>query len=315
MNIPTISREDITRDVTPVHAVDALEAALRADIDPAKDAPRTFAPVTNGELCFMPSEGNGKAGVKLLSIAPNNAAKGRERIQGLYLLMDAETLTPEVLIDGIGITNLRTSSVSALAARHLAPEHAEKLVVFGTGPQGKAHIEAMCAVRPDISDVVVIGRDGARAEALAAWAIERGLRARIGHAVPTKQAVSEADIVVCATTAAEPLFDAEWLREGALAVAVGSHEADKRELPGALLGRAHTVVEDRATALREAGDVILAIGEGHLGEGDLIGLRDLVRGEVALDEGRARVFKSTGQSWEDLAVAAAIAVRVRTPRR
>jgi ornithine cyclodeaminase len=35
-------------------------------------------------------------------------------------------------------------------------------------------------------------------------------------------------------------------------------------------------------------------------------LAALVRGEVPVDPGRPRVFKSTGMAWEDLVLAAAI---------
>jgi ornithine cyclodeaminase len=55
------------------------------------------------------------------------------------------------------------------------------------------------------------------------------------------------------------VFDSGLLRDDVVVVAVGSHEPDARELDGRLLGRASVVVEDVATALREAGDVVLAI--------------------------------------------------------
>lgn len=319
MTLPMITADQIARHIDHADAVDALERALRGGLDPAGDIPRSSTPVDAGELLYMPSQfGEGpesRVGAKLLSIAPENPSRGKERIQGTYLLMDGETLSPIALVDGVALTGIRTSAVSALAARHLASARAEKLVVFGSGPQAKSHIAALRSVLP-IKEVVIIGRDGYKAEGLAAWAIERGLRARIGQAVPTKQALSDADIVVCATTAAEPLFEDAWLRPGALAIAVGSHEPAKRELPGELLGRASVVVEDPATAMREAGDVIMAVQEGRLEEGSLIGLRELVLGEADLRPSAPRVFKSVGQSWEDLVVASAIVDRVprQSPR-
>jgi ornithine cyclodeaminase len=65
--------------------------------------------------------------------------------------------------------------------------------------------------------------------------------------------------------------------------------------------RATVVVESRATALTEAGDVVQA----GLAADDLVTIDELVRGEADIPEGRPRVFKSAGMSWEDLVVAAA----------
>ena len=66
------------------------------------------------------------------------------------------------------------------------------------------------------------------------------------------------------------------------------------------------VVEDRAVALREAGDVIIAVAEGQLDPAALVPLKDIVTGTAAVDFSRPRVFKSSGMSWEDLAVATAV---------
>jgi proline racemase len=77
-----------------------------------------------------------------------------------------------------------------------------------------------------------------------------------------------------------------------------------RETDDALAARATVVVESRASALREAGDVIGAIEAGALRAGELVTLRELVAG-VELPPG-PRLFKSTGMAWEDAVVAAAV---------
>ncbi len=197
------------------------------------------------------------------------------------------------LLDGIALTSLRTPAVSALAARHLAAPDATSLVVFGTGPQARGHVDALRAVRA-IESVVVVGRDPQRARAFAA---SLDLPAAAG----SPDAVADAAITVCATTAVEPLFDGRRVPAGVCVIAVGSHEPHVRELDTALMRRAHVVVEDEATARREAGDVIQAGPDL-----DLIGLATLVRGEAALDPNRPRVFKSVGMGWEDLALADAV---------
>jgi ornithine cyclodeaminase/alanine dehydrogenase-like protein (mu-crystallin family) len=71
------------------------------------------------------------------------------------------------------------------------------------------------------------------------------------------------------------------------------------------------VVEDVATALREAGDVCLAIAENALRPADLVPMRDVVTGRTVPDPDRPLVFKSVGMSWEDLVVAEAVLRRIR----
>ncbi len=281
-------------------AVDALEAALADGLDPAADPARISVPLDHGEFLLMPSQGPGVAGVKVLTVAPGNPERDLPRIQAVYLLCDAETLTPRALLDGSALTTLRTPALSAVAARHLAPSGPARVVVFGSGPQAWGHVHALAAVR-ELADVVITGRSAARAEELAERLRTEGVAAMAGSA----SAVAEATIIVCATTASEPVFDGALVGDDAFVVAVGSHERDRRELDGELVGRSQVVVEDVATALREAGDVVMAIEEGHTDAAGLVPLAEMVRGAASVDRTRPRVFKSVGMGWEDLVVAAA----------
>jgi ornithine cyclodeaminase/alanine dehydrogenase-like protein (mu-crystallin family) len=282
-------------------AIEVLEAALASGLDPSADPPRDVVDTRRGQVLLMPSEIADRVGVKIVSVAPGNAARGLSRIQGIYVLMDAETLTPVALLDGIAITSLRTPAMSAVAVRHLAMADASTLVVFGTGPQAWGHVQALRAVRP-VADVVVVGRDAGRARAFAERLAGTGVLATVG----SPGAVAGADLVVCATTARDSLFDGRLVPDRACVVAVGSHEPDRRELDAHLLGRASVVVEDVSTALREAGDVALAVAEGAIASGNLLTIRDLVTGRVSVDPTLPRVYKSVGMAWQDLVVATEI---------
>jgi ornithine cyclodeaminase len=244
-------------------------------------------------------------------VAPANPGLGLPRIQAVYVLFDAATLTPRALIDGTALTTLRTPALSALAVRALAPPDAATLLVFGSGPQAWGHAHALRAVRP-IRTVRVAGRDPARQAAL----IDR-LRAEGVPAVAGSGAdVATADIVVCATTARVPVFDGRLLSDQACVLAIGSHEPTARELDDAVFQRAgRVVVEERSTALREAGDVLQAIAAGALDADQLIDLADLVGreggSEPAAAPGGLSVFKGVGMGWQDLAVAEAAEARRR----
>ena len=289
--------------LSPREAVDALEAALRAGLDPEGDPPRQAVGTGAGEILIMPSASPGAAGVKLVTVAPGNPERGLPRIQGVYALFDPATLAPAALVDGIALTNLRTAAVSALAVRHVAAPGARRLLVFGTGAQGWAHVGALRAVAPGLERIDVVARDRARLDAFVARVRgEHGLEARA--AAP--DAARDADLIVCATTAREPLFDGALVRADATVVAIGSHEPGAREVDEALAGAATVVVESRGSAMREAGDVIAAIDAGAVDADALVPLAALVRGEAAAAPGRPRLFKSTGMAWEDAVVASAL---------
>ncbi|WP_255637775.1 ornithine cyclodeaminase family protein [Amycolatopsis sp. DSM 110486] len=274
-------------------AIAALRAALADGLDPSADPARAVVPVPSGQFLLMPAFWGSFAGVKVATVAPGNPARDLPRIQGEYLLLDGATLTPLALLDGVAVTSVRTAAVSALAVDCLAAPDASRLVVFGTGPQAASHLEALREVRP-VRDVVVVGRSAARTEAFAmAWG------ARVGTAAD----VASADLVACCTTSSTPLFDGALVPDGATVVAVGSHEPHIREVDAGLMGRATVVVEAVDTALREAGDVVLAVSEGTLAPDALVPLSDVVRG-TALPQPGPRLFKSVGMAWEDLVVAA-----------
>ncbi|MFG1967104.1 ornithine cyclodeaminase family protein [Nonomuraea sp. NPDC049028] len=303
--LPYLDAATIERLVPVARAVRILEEALRDGLDPEETPLRPIVELPAGQLLLMPAAAGRYAGVKAVTIAPGNAERGLPRIQGTYLLLDGDTLSPLAAMDGITLTSLRTPAVSALAVKHLAGPDARNLVVFGTGPQAWGHILALGAVRP-VERVTIVGRDPERAESLAARCRDHGLPARAVHGqAPDLSAVAEADLIACCTTAREPLFPGELVRDDATVVAVGSHEPEARELDGDLVARATVVVEARSAALAEAGDVVIPVRQGTITTGHLAGnLADLIAGRVPAGTG-PRVFKSTGMAWEDLVVAAA----------
>ncbi|MFH9725949.1 ornithine cyclodeaminase family protein [Streptomyces sp. NPDC017254] len=293
----------MTRLMGPAAVADVLADALRAGLDPDAGPARTAVPVPAGELLLMPAAFGSFAGVKVAGVAPANPARGLPRITGSYLLLDGADLQPLALLDGAALTELRTPAVSALAVRRLTPaDRPLRLVLFGSGPQAYGHLEAVLAVR-EVAEAVVVARHPAGGRALAGYARTLGVLARTG--APAE--VAGADLVVCCTTAREPLFDGTLVAPGATVVAVGSHEPGARETDTALVARSEIYVEARSAALREAGDLLVPLSEGAIGADHIAGdLADLVTGCREPSAGRPRLFKSVGMAWEDLAVATAL---------
>jgi ornithine cyclodeaminase/alanine dehydrogenase-like protein (mu-crystallin family) len=212
------------------------------------------------------------------------------------------------VLDGTALTMLRTPAVSVAAVRPrlLAGSGPLRLAVFGAGPQAHGHVATLAAAltphRP-LATVTHLVRDASRATPT------DGADVVALHSPQADDVLRAADVIVCATPARTPLFDADLVGDTAVVIAVGSHQPDAREVPGALCARATVVVEDVATALREAGDVCLALDEGTLHTHELVPMRDVVTGHTRPTPDRPLLFKSVGMSWQDLVTAEAVLSR------
>ena len=253
---------------------------------------------TTASLLLMPAwRANGRFGVKVVSVFPGNGARGLAAVSASYLLCDGETGTHLALIDGGEITRRRTAAASALAGSYLAREDATSLLIVGSGHVGGLMAEAYRAVRP-IARVRVWNIRTAGAERLAA---------RIGAEPVTdlEAAVSDADIVSCATLSREPLVRGEWLRPGTHLDLIGGFTPAMREADEEAVRRSRVFIDTDA-ALAEAGDLIDPIAHSALRREDIAGsLFSLCRGETPgrRDGSEITLFKSVGSALEDLAAA------------
>ncbi len=305
MRLPVIGAEELRRALPMGEAVEALERAFARGLPPAPLRSHLETPA--GSLLSMPAAGEAGVGVKLVTVSPGNPARGLPLIHALYVLFDAESQAPVALLDGAALTALRTGAVSGLATRHLARPEASRLVVFGAGVQARAHVEAMRAVRP-VERVVVVSRTVERAEALVAEVRASGLAAEVG----SPEAVGEADLICTCTTSPTPVLDGALLPPGVHVNAVGAYTPETRELDDEAVRRARVVVEDRAVALAEAGDLLIPMRAGAIPRDHVVAdLAEVVRGAtVRRSPDEITVFKSVGMAPEDLAVAAAALERL-----
>src|SRR3712207_7303606 len=149
----------------------------------------------------MPSEAPAAAGVKVVTVAPDNPARGLPRIQAAYLLFDPETLALRAVLDGTALTTLRTPAVSVAAVLLRLPD-LPRVAVIGAGPQATGHATTLAALRP-LESTTYLVREPSRtpldALGLGTLRADETLRA--------------ADVVVCATSARFPVFDSALLRD------------------------------------------------------------------------------------------------------
>jgi len=121
-----------------------------------------------------------------------------------------------------------------------------------------------------------------------------------------EETVRDSDVIGTVTTAATPLFDAEWLSPGVHINAAGSNALIRQELSEATLKRCDLICVDSVTsALAEAGDILPLLEKGRLHARQLLELGDVLIGKQPgrTNEEQITVFESQGMAIQDLAVA------------
>lgn len=282
-------------------AIAALTTLLESGFDPGQDHPRFRVDFSNGQGLLMPSEISNRVGLKFVTVAPSNPSQGLSRIQGIYSLLDSATLTPLMQCDGAALTLLRTASMTAAMVKKLKPPPSPKMAIFGSGPQALSHALALREAT-GVHVISIFARNPTTAQGVIASLASEGFDVAMG----TEQHLADADIVITLTSSSTPVFSEKSIKANAIIAAVGSHDPNSRELEGKLMGSGSVFVESLASAMREAGDVVMAVEEGHLLESDLIEIKELFRGSCEVSEETRRIYKSTGMSWQDLAIMAGV---------
>lgn len=301
-----ISSAEIDRALAFPALVEALAEAFRGDmVTPVRHHHEIERPGAHGTLLLMPSwtgpaAQDGFAGVKIVSVFPENGRKNLPSVMGSYLLMEGTTGEPLAVLDGTRLTVWRTAAASALAARHLAREDSARMVMVGAGALAPFLIRAHLSQRP-IREVALWNHRSEKAESVAAELRAEGLP--VTAVTDLEAAVREADLVSCATLSTAPIVKGAWLKEGAHLDLVGAFNMKMREADDEALRRAQVYIDTEA-AKTEGGDVAVSIQKGTISEGHVRGtLFDLCRNPPQRNDKVITVFKSVGTALEDLAAA------------
>ena len=309
MELRILTESDCRQLVGPADAVDIqAEAFTLLAEGKSVEGLRSLATSDSppGVVIFNPSflKGGKGHGIKVVSDYYGNESRGAPRLNALVALFDGETGQPTTVMEAGYLTDLRTGAGSALAARHLARRDSRVLAVIGAGRVARNQVEALCA-ELDIAEVRVATRSRARGESFVARMV--GALSGDARLVETSgEAVDGADVVVCATTARAPVFPGDRLAEGTFVVAAGAFDAASREVDSETIRRAaKRVIDSRADCLANAGDLMIPIAEGVIGEDEVAEIAELVAGERPGRETDREItyYKSSGVPIQDLITA------------
>lgn len=312
-----VSADEVDSVLTHAGLVETLRAAFREGaVQPLRHHHTIKRPEgAASTLLLMPAwsdfaadglEGDGYVGVKIVTVSPDNNAKGLPAIMGVYLLLDGQTGQPRALIDGQRITLWRTACASALAADYLARKDAETMLMVGAGALAPFLVRAHAAVRP-LKRVAVWNRSPANAEKLVETLEAEGFEARVAENVDDE--LAHADIVSCATISSVPLVHGAKLKPGTHVDLVGAFAPTMRESDDEAIRRARVYVDTHEGAIKEAGDIVQALESGALAREDIqADLYELCRGQKQgrQSENEITLFKSVGAAIEDLAAGIAV---------
>jgi ornithine cyclodeaminase/alanine dehydrogenase-like protein (mu-crystallin family) len=285
--------------------LDAADRALAALATGEGDAPlRTALPLMEGQLLTMPGylEGARTAIVKLVTVVPGNAARGKATIHGIAVLFDARTGEPLAQLDGAELSAIRTGAVSAAAARALADPATDSMALIGAGGQAPWQARALVATLP-IKRLTLWSPTREHCQR-AERELREELEIEVRVADDVRTATNGAQLICCATTASTPFLHADMLtQERVLVIAIGAFRPDMGEVGVSVFQEAGGVfVDDARAVMHEAGDVIAAVHGGAISRDAVLPVGDVIRSALPAPLHSVTVFKSVGSALEDAAV-------------
>lgn len=295
-----LTEADVRQLLTMDLALAAVEAAHRAHaLGRAIDIPRQRTRVPTASLHILQGAllDEGVMGYKAYTAS-------REGARFLVHLFDTASGKLQAVIEADSLGMMRTGAAGGIAAKHLARQESSVVGLIGAGWQAQSQLEALCKVRP-VRQVKLFSRNQEKCR-LASADFSRRFNVEVVPVESAEMAVRGSDIVVTITTASSPVLQGEWLAPGMHINAAGSNALIRRELDEKAVARAALVcVDSRATALREAGDLLPALEKGRLHEGQLVELGEIIVGirPGRVDGQAVTLFESQGMAIQDLAVA------------
>ncbi len=296
-----LTSDDVDGLAAPADYVEAVREGYRQRGDGAPAEPRTTlrneAPpgMLTGYSAVLPE--TGAMGGYMYA-----AGFGAEDAWFVTPIFDAESGEPLAILDGASMNPFKTGATGAVGVDALARQDATSLALIGTGAQARGQLRATVTVR-DFETVDVYSPTPGHRESFAAE-MNRELDAAVAAVASPAAAVEEADVVITATTASEPVFDGETLSPGAHVTAMGQYHPKKRELDARTIERATYVPDLRDRATQDSGEFLGALEAGVVTEDHVHAeLGEVVAGEAAgrTDADEITVFDSGGTGIETVA--------------
>ena len=289
--------------LTMTAALEAVEYAFKLEAEGKTIMPPKVylnSPSGQGDFRAMPAYINETAGIKWVSVYPDNHKRNLPTVLATIMLCDPDTGHPLAIMDGTYITEVRTGAAGGVAVKYLARKDSSIIGMIGAGIQAETQLLAISEVLPKIVEVRVFDL---HKDTSLRYAEKMGAKLNINiRPVETIEAAAEADIVVTTTFSTGPIVKKQSIRPGTHINAIGADAKGKQELEADLLASAKVVVDDVEQA-SHSGEINVPLSEGLIKVEEIHGtLGEIV---ASMKKGRENneeitVFDATGLAILDI---------------
>jgi len=294
------TEKDVAELLPMGDAVACVERALRLLAeDQAVNLPRQRVRVDKLLLHVLPagSAELGYVGLKAYTTGPSGA-------RFYFLQFDARSGELVAMMQADRLGQIRTGAASGVATKFMAREDATRVGIYGTGWQARSQLQAIAEVRPIVS-MVAYGRDAARRKKFCSEMTEE-LGVPVRPVETPEEVPQDADIVVTATNAREPVLRGAWLKPGQHVNAIGSNALGRLEIDEVAVTRMSFIAADAIDQAKiECGDLAAVVDAGKLSWDGVHEIADVVGGKITARRSPDDItlFESQGLAIEDVAVA------------
>ena len=309
-----LNRGEIERQLSMIEVLEVVENAFKLKVQGKAIMPCKIyldLPQYHGDFRAMPAYIDGSAGLKWVSVYPDNRQHELPAVMALIVLSDPNDSYPLAIMDGTHITNMRTAAAGGVAAKYLARKDSSVIGMVGAGKQAETQLLAIKEVLSEIKEVKVFSLS---LEMSQQFAREMGKRLNLNVCpVETVEAAADADVVVTTTYATSPVVLKRHIKPGTHINAIGADAEGKQELEAALLSDAKVVVDDLEQA-SHSGEINVPLSHGQFKVEDIYcSLGEVVAGMKKGRENDAEItiFDSTGLAIQDIVCAKLVYEKAR----
>ena len=308
-----LTKEDVEKILTSAVANETVEKAFRAyGMGLAEMPAKSYLYFQKGDLrsmlAYIYGEGVDIAGVKCVSVHPQNMAVNLSTVMAVIILNDPQTGFPLALMDGTHLTRLRTGAAGALAAKYLSRENAESAGFVGCGAQARAQLSCLLEVRK-IGKIKIwqFEEDKERTRDFKQWA-EAAYKLETLVSPVMDDITMNTDIVTTTTPSRIPLVN--HVSPGTHINAIGADARGKQEINPEILTQAKVVIDDWTQA-SHSGEINVPVSRKQMTKRDIHAqLGDVVTGKK---QGRTSakeitLFDATGLAIQDIDISCAYVV-------
>ncbi len=292
-----ITEQDVVSLVTLDDAIVALERI--ASDSGAFNLPKALGGFDDGSSMHAlgsAAPGLGYAGFKTWVHTKRGAT-------AVYSLFDSHRGVVRAMIEAGALGQLRTSAMTGLGTRWMAPEGADDMALIGTGFQAITQVAAVNAVRP-LRRVRVFSPTAEKRHAFCET-LRKRFDAQIVEAASVAEACANAPLVTIVTRAREPFLSSSMLARGAHLNAVGAILPTHAEFEQDVFDRVGAIAVDDLTNVQKASREFIERFASGRGWDAVKPIGEVIRSGTPARPvgGDLSLFKSVGMGLSDLAVA------------